>query len=252
MYKWTPEKIKFVKDNWERYNDLWLAEQLETTIHIVKRLRVNEGFVNYRRWTKEQNELLEELWGSARPTIMAAFPDFSWGKIRAHAIVELGLPTLDVAKDAIYLNLISETTNYRMKNFKKWKELHGFKWSVEKVKGSKPKKQYYFVDLQFFWEWVLKNSTVFDIHRVKAGDLGVEPPEIKELRKTVKPHKRKIPPRTDAQRLSLAKQYLQSDLTAKQFAERHNTNEHTIKGMVRAMKLKGLIPVDATKFDKES
>lgn len=176
--KWTKEEETILKTNWHKITTEKIAKKLYRTYESVymkaRNLKLGPNKANERvTWTKEEEDYLQESWGSVSKQTIANRLDRSIASINLKAgRMNLG-PFLD-SGDYITVNqLIDELIGSSV----------GRNYTVEHwmEKGLPVKSQivnersFRVINIDKFWEWAEKNRTLVDFSKLEPLTFGEEP-----------------------------------------------------------------------------
>lgn len=133
-----------------------------------------------RKWSKEDIEYLEELWGIKSLKNISKKLNRTTQSVRAKAI-RLGLGSHLHATEDLSLNILLKELGYK-KSYSWWAaklEKHGCPIKLKKVF----KNNFKVVNINDFWKWAEKNQKILNFDRFEENTLGKEPKWVKEKRK---------------------------------------------------------------------
>lgn len=187
--KWDKQEVEFLKIHWNAMSIEQIAEELKRTYKSIymkaRTLKLGRNtFQQRKNWTKEEENYLEESWGTVSKEVIAKNLDRTEEAIQLKAQkMKLG-PFLE-AGDYITLNqLMNEIRgSYVGKGYTvdQWIE-KGLPVKTQKVKTSSFK----IINLDDFWKWAKKNRTLIDFSKLEPLILGEEPKWLKDQRKADK------------------------------------------------------------------
>lgn len=187
--KWDEGETEFLKVNWDEMSTEQIAEELERTYKSVymkaRALKLGrDKFQQKRYWTKEEENYLDESWGTLSKEVIAKNLDRTLASIDLKA-KKLNLGRFLEAGDYITLNqLMNEIKGFYVgKGYTvdQWIE-KGLPVRTQKVKTSSFK----IINLGDFWKWAKKNRTLIDFSKLEPLTLGEEPTWVRNQRKADK------------------------------------------------------------------
>ena len=154
---------------------------------------------NKRFWTKEEETILSDLWGTESFETIAKKLNRTVSSIKNKA-ASLGLgAAIENNYNGLTIKDISDLLGININTISVgWIGL-GLKYKVQKISKSK---SYRYVEIKDLYEFLEKNQNIWDSRNLEKNILGVEPDWLKEKRKL---DKEKNP---DMERLNLTKQQL--------------------------------------------
>lgn len=176
---WTPEEVSFLKENWELpLEDL--STRLGRSIDSIEQKGYKLGLYR-RKWTQEDDDYLQDKWGSISIPGIAKHLGRSEAAIMCR-VQRLGLsPWLEsgdyISFNQLYKALFGRNSNTYQK--KSWIEDRGFPIHFKR----RGKDAYRVVYLDEFWEWAEKNRSFIDFSKMEPLALGAEPPWVAEQRR---------------------------------------------------------------------
>ena len=237
---WTSKEEKFVAANIHLTNAA-LAEKLCKTQAAVENKVLELGLA--RTFQKHEVDILREVWGKRRASIVKALPRFTWCQInkKAHRI---GLPSLNDAMEAVNLYTILRAMGETPNVINCWLAA-GLPVSNDKLTNMKNNIR--LVDIDDFWAFALAHPDIVDLTKLGANVfdvLGVAPPELTVARSAAKPLEKPFRHKSvrGSKRKELADIFYTSDLPTEVIARnagvsvdtlRHLASRHKQEGQVR-------------------
>lgn len=177
--RWTPEELKYLKENYGKVKsaDLKIPGRTHTAI-LDQAYRL--GLTGHRRWTKEDEEYLAESWGSVSIHTIAKNLGRSVSAIlnKAHRM-ELG-PFLEsgdyISLNQLFIALFGQSAPTYTKEH--WLE-KGLPVKKRKVANCSFDIIYY----EDWWDWAWSNMTIIDFSKMEPLALGPEPKWLEDKRK---------------------------------------------------------------------
>lgn len=184
-YQFTEEQIQYIKQNWGKESAGSIAKKFGCSWYILVKVAEQLGLSrpptkNDRLWSKEEEQMLKEMWGYAPIERIAKKLNRSLTAISVRADrLNLGAPKNN---NLDYL-LISQISNIfqisREQISRKWKN-HGLK--LYKIKLSE-KKFVYGAKVEELLSFLENHQDFFDGRMIEEHILGPEPDWLKEKRK---------------------------------------------------------------------
>ena len=203
--KWTEEEYKLLEKLTmiDKKTPKEIAEILDRTEDAVI-LKINRRGLQIqtndkRFWKKDEEVLLEDLWGNESIEIIAKKLNRTPSSIKNKAF-QLGLgSTIENNYNGLTIKEISELFNIDFNIVSvSWIAL-GLKYKVQKISKSK---SYRYVEISDLYEFLEKNQNIWDSRKLEKNVLGIEPEWLKEKRKLDKQSDSEI------ERLNMIKQQL--------------------------------------------
>lgn len=178
-------------------------------------------------WTPEEDELLEELWGSSTPQLIAK----RLGRTTGAVIQRVKKKQLGAFTDVgVYINrnqaaqMVGVDYKVLVRN---WEVNHGLCFKKKKVRSDM--KSQYLIQLEDFIKWLKNHQDLWDSRRMEPYALGYEPDWLAEKRKrdseqTTKLRGTKYTPEEDG----LIIMYLKQNKTQKEIGELINRSEASV------------------------
>ncbi len=185
-------------------------------------------------WTKEEDELLEEMWGTSTPQSIAS----KVGRSTVAVIQRVKVRNLGAFTEVgVYINRNQAAqmvgVDYKVLT-RNWEANHGLCFKQKKVRSDM--KSQYLIKLENFIKWLKNHQELWDSRKMEPYALGIEPEWLADKRKrdsenTNKPRGTKYTRKED----SLIVMYLKMDKTQKEIGELLNRSEASVNA--RIMKL---------------
>ena len=185
-------------------------------------------------WTKEEDELLEELWGVRSPQCIADKLGRNVGAV-IQRVKARGLGAFTAVGVYINRNQAAQMACVGYKVLcRNWEPNHGLCFKKKKVRSDA--KSQYLIKMDDFIEWLEAHQELWDSRKMEYYALGFEPEWLTAKRKrdselTNKPRGTKYTSREDAQIIM----YLKMNKTQKEIGKLLNRSEASINA--RIMKL---------------
>lgn len=189
-------------------------------------------------WTKEEDEQLENLWGTAPPTVIAGH----LGRTVGAVIQRVKKKQLGAFTDVgVYINrnqaaqMVGVDYKVLVRN---WEVNHGLCFKKKKVRSKK--KSQYLIELTAFIKWLEKHQDLWDGRRVEPYALGYEPKWLIEKRKrdsaqSTKLRGTKYTPEEDG----LIIMYLKQNKTQKEIGELIGRSEASVNARIMRLDVWG-------------
>lgn len=186
---WTPEEDAYILEHWKDQTDDQTAAALNRTPHAVYKRGVSMGLIRrkpgekgHRPWTPEEEEYLQESWGSVSIQTMCSTLNRSKAAIITRS-QKLGLGSFILSGDYITLNqlLVACTGTKAAYSYKttSWVKNRGLPVHTRLIREKRVKVVY----LEEFWPWAEKNRSFLDFSKMEPLILGEEPEWVAEQRR---------------------------------------------------------------------
>lgn len=178
-------------------------------------------------WTPEEDELLEELWGSSTPQLIAK----KLGRSTGAVIQRVKKKQLGAFTDVgVYINRNQAAqmvgVDYKVLT-RNWEVSHGLCFKKKKVRSDM--KSQYLIRLDDFIKWLKGHQELWDSRRVEPYALGYEPEWLVEKRKLDKENTNKLRgTKYTPQEDGLIIMYLKQNKTQKEIGELINRSEASV------------------------
>lgn len=134
-------------------------------------------------WTKEEEEILSDLWGNKPIEYIAKKLNRTVSSLKNKAY-QLGLGSqLDNNYDGLKISEIAELFNVRLDLVNIYWISLGLKYSIRKISRTK---SYKYVTIKDLYEFLEQNQNIWDSRYLEKNIPGIEPEWLKEKRKTDK------------------------------------------------------------------
>lgn len=173
--EWTDEQINELKELSQKYDKAQIAKIMgksENAIYLkAKRLEITL-IQRRRKWTKEEEDLLRELWGSKSIEYIANKLKRTVFSIKVQA-VKMGIgPMINNNLEILTISDVSELLNISRDRITiTWVKLG---LNLKKLKLTK-KRSYYTVTLEDLMDFLEKNQNEWDSRNVEVNTFGIEP-----------------------------------------------------------------------------
>lgn len=182
MKRWTEAERQFVIEHAADMQDCEIAKSLGRDAHAVGELRRKLVGAKQRRWTREEEDYLQENWGHMTFDGLCRH----LGRTRnamINRVQRLGLPPYLECGDYITLHQLSMALGFGWSSDKyyltSWVEKRGFPIHTKR-RGSSAVRIVY---LNEFWEWAEKNRSFINFGKMEPLALGEEPEWVQEQRR---------------------------------------------------------------------
>lgn len=181
--EWTEEEIQKLKVLSEKYDKAKIAKLMgksENAIYL-KAKRLNITLIQSRRkWKKEEEEILKELWGAVSIEYLAKKLKRTVFSLKVKAI-KMGIgPMINNNLEVLTVNDISDILDVSRDRITiTWVKLG---LNLKKLKLTK-NRCYYTITLEDLMEFLEKNQDIWDSRKVESHGLGYEPEWLLEKRK---------------------------------------------------------------------
>lgn len=192
---------------------------------------------NHRKWTKEEENFMEEMWGTISIKAIAKnlgrsekAVEVKKNKMQLGPFIESG----DYITFGTLLKALGLETEYAYKK-KLWIEKKKLPVHKKTVKEN----TFRIIKIEEWWEWAEKNKGIIDFSRMEENILGIEPEWVKRKRKRDRDHRIKYTtkPWTGIEDVKLRRMLQKKEYTYKQISKELKRTIGSVQKRIRTLEI---------------
>lgn len=180
--RWTEAETAYIRENCKTMSDAEMGAALKRSAGAVANARRNMRLGKQVPWTQDEEEYLQEMWGSRSIPAIAKHLGRTVNAVKVR-VARLGLgPSLMGGEYITFNQLVIAVTGgnsgytYKMKS---WAENRGLPIHTKRVE----KCSWRVIYVDEFWDWAEKNRSFIDFSKMEPLALGEEPDWVAEQRR---------------------------------------------------------------------